>query len=568
MLGALPLAKHALAAGWTPAAAPSAFQQLITEQSAAGQYLVEIRAFKGGTIRLGAGAPIGGAPLAKWSPGRSVPAGQEASGEVELTYADAHWVGAPSDAARPNTLYEGRVTVPLMIDRAMPLLPEQARRVQRQFGAIEIANADGALDPVMQGYAVDGRQVRVLFGPLMAPYCDFKVIASVVATGWEPGDLSARLMVEGMSYLLGQPLQGNLYLGSGGPEGTADLEGKPKPLCFGICRNVTPALIDPTNLIYQWHDGRGLAVDGVYDRGAALTASGIDVADYAALAATAVPAGHYATALAAGLFKLGSSPSGLVTADLRGDAEPDYAETIDVLALRILTRRAGVSPSVVIGSSFAGLAALAGVVGVYVGPGERPSTVEIVDRLVGSAGGWWGDGRDGRIAAGRLVPPETQAPVLYLDQFNTIEVVPEEAPPPRYRQRVAYRTNWTAQATDLAASVTAGRRQFLTESERVVTAYAGSVRVRHHQATDPPPLPTLLDEAADAQRLADHLLALFSPDRGIYRVRVKRLGYLLDLGRVIRLAWPRFGLSGGRNFAVIGIREDADRDETTLRIWG
>jgi hypothetical protein len=120
----------------------------------------------------------------------------------------------------------------------MPLLPEEARRWQRQFGEIEIANGDGALDSLVNSYAIDGRRVRVLLGPTGGAYNQFGAVADVLATGWSGDSLVVRVGLRDRGYSLDVPLQQNVYAGSGGAEGTAEIEGKPKPLCFGICDNV------------------------------------------------------------------------------------------------------------------------------------------------------------------------------------------------------------------------------------------------------------------------------------------------------------------------------------------
>lgn len=563
-MSVFPLATTPLVTAFPPSPLNAAFVDLIVTPAAHGQYLLEIIAYRGGEARSGGLAGLAEIPLASTPPGSGV-----STGQITLLFADQHWIGEPSDADKPNTFYEGRMTVPLVLERQMPLLPEEERRVQRQFGLIEIANGDGYMDNLVQSLAVDGRQARVLFGPHMGAYADFTVIADVVATGWEADDLAVQIGLRDRSYNLDLPLQINLYDGTGGAEGNDEIEGKPKPLLYGRCRNVTPILIDPANLIYQVHDGAFHALDAVYDRGAALTDSEDDAADFAALVLLSVSAGEFATCLAGGYFKLGSSPDGLVTADVRGDADPDYADTLDVIALRLLTDRAGLANRYINTASFAGAAALGGEMGIYFSSGELPTAAEALNSLLGSVGGWWGAARDGKVRAGRLTAPELRSPNMYLNQFDILDLSPEPAPVPRWRQKVGGQKNWTVQrGEDIAASVTDERRQFLAEEYRVAVSASNTIRVRHLQALDADPLPGLFEDIDDAQALAVDLLALFSPDRKIYRLTLKRQGYALDLQKVVRITWPRLGLQNGKNFAVIGIREDADKDETQILCWG
>lgn len=578
--------------GQAPGPQPStpAFVEFINSFDGEGQYLVEITGYKGGELRSGGFATFGQIPLG------SIPKGGGVDpGEITLRYADRHWVGEPAVAeaftfqdgsdftfqdgstfqlnstasvTNPNIYYEGRVSVPLLMERRMPLLPEEARRVQRQFGAIEILNGDGELDTFVQALAIDGRQTRVLYGPYMSAYASFGVIASALGTSWEAADLKVRLNLRDQSYSLDLPVQSNLYAGTGGAEGTSEIEGKPKPLAYGIDRNVMPTLVDPTNLIYQIHDGAVSSVDDVYDRGAALTDSLDDVSTYAALVSLPVTSGEFATALAVGLFKLGSSPSGLVTCDVQGDATSTYSTALDVIARRILEDRAGLSPSLINTSAIAGAGASATTIGLYVSSEETPTTAEVMNALAASIGGWWGAGRDGKIGMGRLVDPATRTPSIYLDDVDILRLEPEPTPVPRWRQKTGYQRNWTIQTQDIAGTVTDARRQFLAEDYRVVSDSDSSVKTRHKNATDPDFLATLLDTETEAQALATHLKVLFSPDRIIVRATVKRIGYLLDVNSYVRLTWPRLGLQNGRNMAVIGISDRADTDTIVLRLWG
>lgn len=68
------------------------------------------------------------------------------------------------------------------------------------------------------------------------------------------------------------PLQATKYAGNNtlpdGLEGTADdLEGKPKPLCFGDVQNVPAVCVNTSKLIYQVNDGPIFKLAAVYDRG-------------------------------------------------------------------------------------------------------------------------------------------------------------------------------------------------------------------------------------------------------------------------------------------------------------
>lgn len=571
MFGFQPLGVDPLAAGYGSAPA-AAFQALLNARNGAGCYLVEIDAYAGGEIRLG-GAPLFGAGvLGETTLGGSAPFDASAAGAglFTLRLSDTGWIGLPTDADRPNIQYEPRVLSALSIERRVPITPEASPRISRQLGEIELVNMDGAYDDATALWAVDGRVVRVYFGPENGSFADFGLVAEVLGVGWEVGEDRARLSVRDRRYALDKPIQADLYAGTGGAEGPEGLEGKPRPLCWGKCRNIAPVLVDAVNLIYEFHARTAAGVDAAYDRGLALTDSSLTAADFAALQALSVPAGQFAVSLssAGSYIKLGSSPDGLITADVRGDAEPDLADTVDVICLRVLRNDAGLPDSVINTGSWAGLVAAGGTIGLYLDQSEVVTTAAVLDRLVQAVGGFWGSGRDGRLRAGRLNAPEGRAPIFFFDEWDVMEFLPEPFPVPRYRQRIGYQRRWTVQTEDLAGGVTDARRQFLAEAQSVVTALDGAIRVRHPEAVDPEPLPSLYDTASAAQLLADTLLALHKVDRRMFSIRVKRLGYQLDLGQVVSVTYPRLGQASGKRFVIVGVREEADRDEQTLTLWG
>ena len=571
MLGFSPLAVDPLAEGYGPGV-PSAFQSLITSRNGAGAYLVEIDAFAGGDVRLGGVGLIGGGVLGETSLGDTVPddGTETASGLLTLRWSDTGWCGTPTDPDRANTLYEPRISSAISVERRIGIAPEESPRIARQIGAITFNNADGAFDNATTAWAVDGRVARIYFGPRDGTFAEFGLIGQLLGIGWEIGQSRAELTVRDRRYSLGNPLQATLYQGTGGAEGGSDLEGKPRPICYGKARNIVPVLVDAANLIYEFHVRQAQEIDAVYDQGLALTDSTTRVASFAALQAQSVSAGQFAGALTAdgSYVKLGSSPAGLITADVRGDATGSYVDTIDAVCIRILQTEGALNPSVINTGSWAGLVAAAGPMGIYLDQIEVPTTADVLDALVESVGGFWGAGRDGRIRAGRLTAPEDRAPVFFFQEYDILELTPGRTPIPRYRQRVGYQRRFVTQVEDVAGAVTDARKGFLAEPYSVVTAVDTSIRIRHLEALDPPPLLSYYDGESDAQALADDLLALHKVDRQQFEIRVKRLGYLLELGQVVSVTHGRLGLFGGKRFVIVGIREEAERDEQTISLWG
>lgn len=567
-LASNPVAWGPVAALWRDDPTPASFVATVENPLARLVFLAEIEAFKGGVpAQANLMGPVAGGPVAAIAQ-----AGPSGDGLVTIRASDRGWIGEPSDSTWPNTIYEPRLAVPLALEREIPILPETERRGSVSYGAIEIVNADGGLDDYVNSYAVNGRAVRILLGPgpaadgTPADYAAFSTIAKVVGDQWASDLDRLRITVRDQGFRLEGPLQTTLYGGTGGADGNAEVQGRPKPLGFGIVRNATPVLIDTSAAIYQVNDGAVLSIDAVRDQGLALT-PGADHADYTTLAAAVVAAGTFATCLAGGTFRLGTfPPAGLLTCDFHGDTTGGYVDTHGAIARRILTARAGIAAAEIDSGSFDSWPS--GAAGVYI---VQPISAEqLLDDLASSVGGWWVTRQDGRIGAGRLGEPAARSPALVLDQTNIRAIEPIDLPAlPRWRQRVGYRRNWTVQrGEDIAATVTADARQFMLAEYRVVAQADQTVQSRYPLAPDPAPLPTFFDDVGDAGALCDALMDLHSPARQAFAVTIGASGHLVDLNGAVRLTWPRWGLAGGKTFIVYGHRIDADRGTVTLKLWG
>lgn len=134
------------------------------------------------------------------------------------------------------------------------------------------------------------------------------------------------------------------YAGTTGAEGSADLKGRLKPLVIGWAKNVEPVLIDATNSVYQFSAyGAIEAVSVLYERATDFGASVGDYATYAALVAATIPAGRWATCLAAGMVRLGAPAAGVITGDIRGHRVGGTTPRLTGAVISALATIAGVS---------------------------------------------------------------------------------------------------------------------------------------------------------------------------------------------------------------------------------
>lgn len=511
-------------------------------------------------------APLGTLAFGDYPPGVTI------TGEVTFRYSDTGFLSGTSDSVA-NTNFDASISSGLKVTATLPPTPEASRRVTLNLATFDIANPDGALDSAVRGYTVDGRLVRVLVGLSDYRYDNFTPIFTGRLLQWSNDTSDVTIEARDQGYRLDKPMQTDIYTGAGGYGGGSDVGGKPRPLCFGKVLNISPILIDSANLVYQFHSRECSAVDAVYDRGAALTADA-DYASYALLVAASITTGHFATCLALGLIRLGSTPSGLITADVRGDAHGGYSDVTGVLAVRFIKDFGGLADTDLDLASWANFQALvSGTIGWFQ-DANAINVSDAINQIMGGCAAWWGAAPNGLFQAGQLAPPENDDTFVLDIQASDIIGFKILQPlngtfPPRFRQRVGYQKLWTTQADqDLAGAVTAARRQYLSQDSRIASSQDLTVQTAFLLATDPDPLISLFYNQADATALATSLLSLLKAFRQPVQVTLDLMGLAARLGANAQVTYPRLNSGNATRMRILDIEIDADAREVTLTLWG
>ncbi len=544
------------------------FFRFVNDDRVRARFLVELTGVKLGVGYLGIplGDPIAGAPYA------AVPGGGVVLYEQTFLFGDGKWIGRPGDTLRRNRAADARLIASADLERQLPLGPENERRGEVAVGEIELANPDGGLDDLVGNFSIAGREVVVLLGPERGTSQDFRVVAQLFGAGFETDLNTVRVKVQSTQSLLTASVHQRTYTGAGGIDGDPELAETRVPVCYGECFNVTPLLFNRDQWIYVVHDGPILAVDALKERGLPLDYSGDDVANYAALRALSVAGGEFAVCTALGMIKVGfglGGPAGPVTADVRGDrAGGSYVNDIGSILRRVAINRARLDQSLIDLTDLANLPN--GAMGYYASGEQDLSASGMFDALLRSINGWYGTRRERTLRTGYIVPPErfTAARSYKANDALDLERVPTELPP-RYQQAVTYGKNWTVMAlADISEALDADERLRLQLPYNTLRKRSPEVRTRDLTAIDGGTLETYFVEEDDAQEVLDRVLALFREARRMYRMRVSRIGYLVDLQSIVKLTHPREGLANGRNFVVAGVRDDGRRGQVELTLWG
>lgn len=487
---------------------------------------------------------------------------------------DVGYRTAPTDTDGPIS-YPPLLSDAYQIDALMALEPS-ATAASAAWGSISLANPNGTFDPLMGVQNSDGRGVRILSGSKQwdfgrqyltdPPYTSLAPFFTGLATPWSLTDDGLQVPIRDATYFLEKPLQQDFYGGSGGLDGTPDLAGKPKPMARGgfagfAIQNVTPILIDPVNLIYQYTDGPG-QLSFLYE-GAATGQGSIQFAgDTTDLYSGSTPFGQYRTDNSRGLFQLGSVPVGQITVDVvglfpnAGGAFNPY----DICRL-LLTEDMSLPASLIDLDSFTAAAAATPsyTAGVYFAPDQAWTCVQAVDAMLTSLGANIVPTRDGKLRLLVLRSIADTEPVTdTYDKSSIISIsrqaLPSTLDPPPYRFRIGYAHNYTVQTTGVNASLsTAERRQFVVSPDRFASFGNTALLNAYRRPNDFDAIPGPLLAQANAQEVANALGDLWSTNlRRLYAVTLPRKFFGREIGDVVHIVYPIEQLAGGRNGRVVG----------------
>lgn len=480
---------------------------------------------------------------------------------VATTYrfATGGYTTTPTDTPA-NAFWEPRITRVPEIVRSLYRENQTSGQGQIGYGVLELVNTDGGLDPLVD-LGFDGWPCRIYRGDTDAAFSTFTLVLEGTAEQPVFDDTRVLFYLRDAGQSLDVPAQTNRYAGTNvlpaGIEGTEDdIKGNVKPLCFGKVVNMAPAFVNTALLIYQVNDG---AVDSiaVYDSRVALVLDA-DYPDNAALQAATIAAGEYATCLAEGLFRLGGTPTGPITADVE-QSDDTVAAIITALATRA-------------GLTVAGGAALDDALPAKSGYliASDTTLLRAIGEVCSGVGAYAAPDTNGVLQVGLLASP-TGTPVTVIDDWQIMDIsriVPRDTDRglPVHQVQIAYGRVWQTMTRDQLAGASEADIATVGEQWRIETASAASV-LDQYPLSPEIRRDSVLADTADAQATAARLLGIYSVRRDMYNVLVARVP-ALQLHDVVRLIHPRYGLASGRLFRVLSIESQEQPDRLRLTLWG
>lgn len=480
-----------------------------------------------------------------------------------------------------NTFYDGRIQQPANVKRTCFEDGKTAGRTQISYGDMVLLNNDGALDDLLN-YSFSGRKITIRLGVVKPNSNRTPTWTNVISGVMEQAQFSWQkitIRVRDRQQDLAKPIQQTRYGGTNalpnGLDGVAtDIAGRPKPMVFGQVFNVTMPCVNTTRLIFQLHHGSALtSVDGVYDRGAPLTAGAAYTSQTDMETNTPITGQYRVWNSAAGTYiRVATNPSGPLTADATQGFSVGN-RTAGQLWITILYFM-GINTNYV---EFADVTALDTLVSYPVGvfvPHDRDVTaLELLDEICNSVGAWYGIDSNGKFRIGRIdVPIGTSVGAITATEIIKIERIASRDKGvgiPAWKIKLGYQRIYTLQ-NDLTNTVTAVRKSYLAQEYRRIEASNSAVLTAN--LTSPEiEFKTNLVLAADATAEAARRLAIYKTQRNVYEVTVRvdeTLAGFLDLGKIITLQIDRYGMSAGKKFLIIGIRANMRGYVFDLTLWG
>lgn len=95
-----------------------------------------------------------------------------------------------------------------------------------------------------------------------------------------------------------------------------------------------------------------------------------------------------------------------------------------------------------------------------------------------------------------------------------------------------------------------------------------NLRDTRKMSVDPPEVPGLFADESDAQAESYRLMDLYGVPRYFYLIEAYGKAFQYELNETLKVTHSRFGLSGGKNFKIIGIDENGSNFINKVLLWG
>lgn len=461
--------------------------------------------------------------------------------------------------------YPPRIENPASFNREVSI---DGTRADGSYGELTLVNVDGGCNALASDYC-DGRRLTLKVGPQDGSYGAFQTIltATISDVTVERQRVSIRLKDAGAAF--DKPFSTAQYAGTNvlplGIEGTEDdIKGQYKPRVFGRVALMQPVLVNTSKLIYQVSNSAIDAIANVFDAGAYL-ARGSDYSSQSDMETNAPSPGYYRAWLAGGCFRVGSAAYGTISCSVVD--KWTYSQISAGGIIQRIFSEIGFTDYVA-GDFTALNAKTAAPLGILVEDGE--TIADLIDRICGTIGAYWGFDALNRFRIGRLDAPSSSVAVITDYHLIEIERQPRDISP-AWKVSIDADANYAKQEKkSLAGVVTTVREAWLSAEYRTRKSEDAAVQTEHLLA-DEQKSESLFCSVSQAQAEATRRLNLHSSRRDTVTFSVPiqcPIFSSLDIGATVTLQTDMLGYSAGRNMIITMMAPDYRAGICQLTAWG
>jgi hypothetical protein len=424
------------------------------------------------------------------------------------------------------------------------------------YGDISIDNTTGEYDYWLQA-AWQGRTINIYLGDPKFERADFTlifsgIISDVSSSGKDSINLQLRDYLETLNQPITESLLGNYFKGNIVDTTIYDNPNKEqvKPLIFGEVFNITPLLMDPTELEFMVHDGAVEQVIEIRDNGVPLLSE------------------EYVANLTTGTFKLLSSPAGAITCSVQGSKAPVYNTTAASIIKHILktyiTPTAITDANIDLGNFASFDTAHPQHMGIFIS--GKDNVLTICQQLAGSVGAQLVVDRSAKFKLLKIVEPVAGVSITD-DDILADTLVVSQKPEIQATYRLGYCKNYTVQ-TGLLTGIPAEHKDLMSGEWLTASATNQDAETLYKLTGLPEQKDTLLISNSNGEVLAEstRLVDLWRKQRYIYTLTCAANKLTVKLGDMVTLKHKRFGLGSGTPGQIVSVQIDWDTGYTTLEV--
>jgi hypothetical protein len=430
-------------------------------------------------------------------------------------------------------------------------------------GVISLDNSDGTYDAAL-AYFWDGALCELYRGVNgSTTWATMTKIFQGYVESIELGENLISLRVRDGSEKFAVPLQTSRYAGTGELEGPESLKGLLRPVAYGKPKNVEPVLIDPTHLVYQVSDRAIQGIDAVRDMGVALTAAGVDHADYKLLVAASITLGAFHTCKALGLFRVAAQPVGSITADVHA-SNHTLAGMVDDIVKARLGDGNNMAAADIDATAYAAFdAATAGEIAFY--QIDDISVRDVLDAIFVSVAGFYTFTLDGKLKVAVFPAPGTPVDTFYDRNIASQRSI--RYPQPYKEINMGYLRSWRVQSpAELAdpPSVSENDRTLWGKPIRYAHCGNSDTALRHRFARSEA-IDGFYNTEAAARLAAGNFMTLFGQIRTVTAIQLQGKDlFAYQAGQTLRHA-PEAG--GTVDYVIMRVGADVNRELLNLELW-